>query len=113
MEETGEQLENSKVPKQLQPYMYKKGQSGNISGRPLGISLKEYARMKFRQMSDDEKEEFLEGINKIEIFKMAEGNPKQDVDTKVEGELTIQISEKIAQKLNDSTQDTEPSSGIN
>lgn len=79
-ENGGEQPENSKVPKQLQPWMYKKGQSGNPSGRPLGISLKEYARVKFRTMTDDEKEEFFEGIPKIDLFKMAEGNPETKSD---------------------------------
>ena len=79
-EPAGEQLENSKVPKQLQPYMYKKGQSGNPSGRPEGISLKEYARKKFRTMTDEEREEYLEGMNKKDIWDMAEDKAKQGVD---------------------------------
>jgi hypothetical protein len=84
--ETAQQLENSKVPKQLQPYMYKKGQSGNPSGRPEGISLKEYARMKFRHMTDEEREEFLEGIDKKTIWEMGEDKAKQGTDITSGGE---------------------------
>ena len=77
---TEEQLENSKVPKQLQPYMYKKGQSGNPSGRPEGISMKEYVRKNFRHMTDAEREEYLEGIDKKTIWEMAEDKAKQGTD---------------------------------
>ena len=88
-ETTGEQPENSKVPKQLQPYMYKKGQSGNPNGRPEGISMKEYIRKNFRHMTDDEREEFLEGMNKKDIFEMAEGKP--DTKTELLGGLKLEV----------------------
>lgn len=84
--EPEQQQENSKVPKQLQPYAYKKGQSGNPSGRPEGISLKEYVRMKFRHMTDEEREEFLEGIDKKTLWEMAEDKPKQGTDITSGGE---------------------------
>lgn len=102
--ETREQLENSKVPKQLQPYMYKKGQSGNPNGRPEGISLKEYARKKFRLMTDEEREEFLEGIDKKTIWEMAEDKAKQGTDITTGGEKLQSVLVKFIDESNrDST----------
>ena len=84
---TGEQLENSKVPEQLRPYQYRKGQSGNPSGRPKGISLKEYAKMKFLTMTDEEKEDFFHGLNKDTIWEMGEGRPESKTEVKVTDDL--------------------------
>lgn len=81
MEETGNQLENSKKAPQLAPYQFKKGQSGNPSGRPKGIlSMKEYARNMLASMTEEERQEFMEGLPKDVIWKMAEGNFKQDTE---------------------------------
>lgn len=65
---------------ELLPYQYKKGQSGNPSGRPKGLSLKEYVKMKFSSMTDDEREEFLNGLSKETIWKMGEANPENKTD---------------------------------
>lgn len=96
---TEEQLENSKVPKQLQPYMYKKGQSGNPSGRPEGISMKEYVRMKFRHMTDDEREEYLEGVDKKVIWEMAEDKAKQGTDITSGGEKLTPLLVKFIDEV--------------
>jgi hypothetical protein len=83
---TEEQENNSKD--WLRPWQFKPGQSGNPGGRPKGtISLKEYAKKYLQELDEDGKREFMEGLDKDVIWKMAEGNPKQD--TEVKGNLTI------------------------
>lgn len=89
-QEQGEISGKEKSLLNLLPHQYKKGQTGNPSGRPKGQSLKEYARNKFLTMTDDEKEEFFNGISKIELFKMAEGNPQNDLTSNGES-LTISV----------------------
>jgi hypothetical protein len=74
---------------QLAPYQFKKGQSGNPAGRPPGKSLKERARAMLNAMTEEEEQEFLNGIDKKTIWEMSEGKPKQDM------ELSGEITEKI------------------
>jgi len=92
MDETQEQS-NSR------PWLFKKGQSGNPGGKKKGTkSLKARAREYLEGLSDEEAEEYFAGLNKLDVWKMAEGNFKQDIEQEVKGTLTIEISEAIAKK---------------
>lgn len=60
---------------------------GNKNGRPKGSkSLKTYVREMLQDMNDDEKLEFLMGVDKKTLWEMAEGKPKQDMD--IEANIT-------------------------
>lgn len=83
MNPSEKQLANNK------PWLWKKGQSGNIMGRPKGKTMKEYARQYLQRMTDEERDEWLHGIDKEKIWELAEGKPKQDIE--VEGESTIHV----------------------
>lgn len=84
MEESEKQKDNS-----LKPWLWKKGQSGNIMGRPKGKTMKEYAREYLERMTDEERDAWLEGIDKDKIWEMAEGKAKQDME--VSGEMVSKV----------------------
>ena len=96
MEETDKQNENSK------PWLWKKGQSGNLKGRPKGVTMKEYAKQYLERMTDEERDEWLDGLNKEIIWKMAEGNPENKSDVKLDGEIIATVINIV--KPNDSNQ---------
>ena len=86
------------VPKQLLPHVFKKGQSGNPAGRPPGPSLKEWAKVYLAQMTPEERLDFMEGIPKTEIWKMAEGNPANATDITSAGRPIIMLAPEVIDK---------------
>ena len=69
------------------PWLWKKGQSGNLKGRPKGKTMKEWAKDYLARMTDEERDAFMEGIPKEIVWKMGEGNP----DSKIDGEVNVKI----------------------
>jgi len=106
LEEDRKQSENSNRASHLFPWQYKKGFSGNPSGRPAGKSLKQYTIEKLNAMTDEEREEFLEGIDKKVIWEMAEGRAKQESEIAIKELPIIQIAREIIEKydINPSTE---------
>lgn len=82
--DTDKQIDNS-----AKPWLWKKGQSGNIMGRPKSKTMKEYAREYLNRMTDTERDEWLDGIDKHKIWEMSEGKAKQDM------ELDVTLQSKI------------------
>lgn len=75
--------DDQNVQKTYKPWQFKPGNPGG-PGRKPGKSLKEYSREYLASMTDEEREDFMDGLDKIDIWRMAEGNPHQSGDTKIE-----------------------------
>lgn len=71
---------DNQPPKQLKPYLWKKGQSGNPAGRPKGKTLKEFAREYLMSLPEDEKVDYLASLPTDIVWKMAEGMPQTNSD---------------------------------
>lgn len=95
LEQSDKQIGNSN-----KPWLWKKGQSGNIMGRPKGKTMKEYAREYLERMTNEERDEWLEGIEKHKIWEMSEGKAESKTDLTSKGEKIVFMPREILDKYN-------------
>ncbi len=100
-------MEDSQEQSNNRPWLFRKGISGNPGGRPKGSkSLKTRAREYLEGLSDEEAIEYFEGLNKLDVWKMAEGMPDTRTDLTTNGkDLPTPI---INVSRNDSVQENKP-----
>lgn len=96
-------VKNKKPEHHLTPFQWKKGQSGNAAGRPKGKTMKEYAKELLECQSEEERQDFLHGLPKEVIWKMAEGNPESKGELKTTGDINLNLTDpklvKLAEKF--------------
>lgn len=86
------------VTAHLAPHQFKKGQSGNPLGRPPGRSLKDRAKAYLAGLTDEEAVEFFEGMNKKDVWEMAEGKAEQKADVTSKGERLVFMPAELLTK---------------
>jgi len=87
------------VPEHLKPFVFKKG--NKLGGRKKGKSIKEYSRDYLAKMSDEERFKFLNSLDPELVWKMAEGNPSNNLDLTTKGKALNEFNDEQAEKIAD------------
>jgi len=91
--------DKTQEPINNRPWLFQKGNRANPGGRPKGSkSLKTRAREYLEGLSDEEAIEYFDGLDKLDVWKMGEGNPASNTDITSGGKPIIQIASEIANK---------------
>jgi hypothetical protein len=103
-----EKIKSENTPKtDNKPWLWKKGFCPNPGGRPKGKSLKAYAGEYLSKLTDEEKDEWLEGLSKDKVWTMGEGNPDTKTDITTKGEKinitpeVLKVATEYEKKLNE------------
>lgn len=84
----------------FKPWLFRKGQSGNLNGRPKGSkNLKNFAKEYLESLPDEDKLDFLDGLPKDILWRMAEGQPHQTTDMDVKGVLKIEFAKEFNKSI--------------
>lgn len=91
---------------------FKEGVSGNPNGRPVGKSLKEFARLYLLTLSPEDKLDYLASLPPEIVWRMAEGNPTEDRNVKISVPVPILggSSQALTVEASDLLEDTTQSS---
>ncbi len=73
--------EKTQEPINNRPWLFQKGNRANPGGRPKGSkSMKTWVKEYLATLTEAERIEYLDGMNKVDIWKMGEGNPESSTD---------------------------------
>ena len=100
-----EQAQSSKAD-HLKAWQFQPGQSGNPAGRKPGSSLKDYAKKYLSGMTDEERLEFMRGIDKKVIWEMSEGKAEAKTESKLEVTLPQPLLNNVLEN-NSTAKDSE------
>jgi len=94
-----ERPSDNQIDNSSKPWLWKKGQSGNLAGRPKGKTMKEYAKELLSCQTEEQRQDFLDGLPKEIVWKMAEGNPTSETNSNIKINATDEIKKLAGETI--------------